>query len=545
MDAGIVSLKANDAWLSHARRSALCASSTRKQLRSQKFPFKNSNTLRCKIAGFESSVASSPPAEIDHQFQKISEASFSAGSSSPTDDPFTRMTNQTKTLFLQVLLSPNVPDPKNVAAFILGGGTGAQLFPLTKTRAVPAVPIAGCYKIVDVPMSNCINSGINKIYILTQFNSTSLNRHISRTFGDVANFGGGFAEVLAATQSPGETGMNWFQGTADAIRQFAWVFDDRRNQHIEHVLILSGDQLYRMNYMELIEKHVETGADITISCIPVDASRASDYGLVRVDKNGRITEFQEKPRGDDLEAMKDDGSFLRLSHQDTNKYPYIASMGIYVFNRKALQRQFMMRDGRANDFGQHILPFAVNYFNVQAYMFHDYWEDIGTLQAFYNANLALTEQPPKFQFYDQRKPMYTSPRYLPPTKIDKSKMRSSIISHGCFLYKCDIERSIIGVRSRISAGAEIKNTLMFGANTYETDEQIASLLEKGMVPIGVGQNTKIRNCIIDTNARIGQNVVIANKDGVEEVDRSSEGFYIRSGITIILRNATIKDGTVI
>ncbi|KAG6519273.1 hypothetical protein ZIOFF_022766 [Zingiber officinale] len=292
-------------------------------------------------------------------------------------------------------------------------------------------------------------------------------------------------------------------------------------------------------------KHVETGADITISCIPVDASRASDYGLVRVDKNGRITEFQEKPRGDDLEAMKDDGSFLRLSHQDTKKYPYIASMGIYVFNRKALQRQFMMRDGRANDFGQHILPFAVNYFNVQAYMFQDYWEDIGTLKAFYKANLALTEQSPKFQFYDQRTPMYTSPRYLPPTKIDKSMMRSSIISHGCFLYNCDIERSIIGVGSRISAGAEIKNTLMFGANTYETDEQIASLLEKGMVPIGVGQNTKIRNCIIDTNARIGQNVVIANKDGVEEADRSSEGFYIRSGITIILRNATIKDGTVI
>ncbi|XP_074570405.1 glucose-1-phosphate adenylyltransferase large subunit 1-like [Curcuma longa] len=520
MDAGIVSLKANDAWLSHARSRAALRAPTGKQVHlwSQKVAFRNANnTLRCKI---EASVAPSPPAEIDHQIQRIHH---------------------------EVLLPPNEPaDPKNVAAFILGGGTGSHLFPLTKTRAVPAVPIGGCYKIVDVPMSNCINSGINKIYIMTQFNSTSLNRHISRTFGDVvSNFGGGFAEVLAATQSPGETGMNWFQGTADAIRQFSWVFDDRRNQHIEHVLILSGDQLYRMNYMELVQKHVETGADITISCIPVDASRASEYGLVRVDKNGRITEFQEKPRGDDLEAMKDDGSFHRLSHHDTNKYPYIASMGIYVFNRKALERQFMIRDGRANDFGQHILPLAVNYFKVQAYMFQDYWEDIGTIKAFYEANLALTEQPSKFQFYDQRTPMYTSPRYLPPTKIDKSKMRSSIISHGCFLYKCSIERSIIGVRSRIGAEAEIKNTLMFGANTYETEEQIASLLEKGMVPIGVGQNTKIRNCIIDTNARIGQNVVIANKDGVEEADRSSEGFYIRSGITIVLRNATIKDGTVI
>ncbi|KAG6522202.1 hypothetical protein ZIOFF_019340 [Zingiber officinale] len=419
MDAGVVSLKANDAWLSHARRSALCASSTRKQLPSQKFSFKNNNTLRCKIASFESSVASSPPAEIDHQIQKISEAQvfLHVLLLPPTDDPFTRMTNQTKTLFLQVLLSPNVPDPKNVTTFILGGGTGAHLFPLTNTRAVPAVPIAGGYKIVDVPMSNCIN----KIYILTQFNSTSLNRHIYRTFG-----------------SSRETEGRMMAPFSDCHIKI------QRSTPISHP----------WGFMSSIERLFKDN-----SCI----------------------------------------SF--------NSY------------------------GRANDFGQHILPFAVNYFNVQAYMFQDYWEDIGTLKAFYNAILALTEQSPKFQFYDQRTPMYTSPRCA---------VRSFL------MYKCDIERSIIGVRSRISAGAEIKVKHFDVWREYlQTDEQIASLSEKGMVPIGVGQNTKIRNCIIDTNARIGQNVVISNKDGVEEADRSSEGFYIRSGITIILRNATIKDGTVI
>ncbi|WOL17021.1 glucose-1-phosphate adenylyltransferase large subunit 1-like isoform X1 [Canna indica] len=434
--------------------------------------------------------------------------------------------------------------PKSVASIILGGGPGNHLFPLTNRRATPAVPIGGCYRLIDIPMSNCINSGINKIFVMTQFNSASLNRHISNTynFGDGINFGDGFVEVLAATQSPV---MNWFQGTADAVRQFAWVLESHKSKDIEYIVVLSGDQLYRMDYMDLVQKHVDYGADITISCVPVDDSRPSDYGLVKIDKNGRITQFHEKPRGADLEDMKDENIFLRLSPQDPKKYPYIASMGVYVFNKNTLLEILRWAYPKANYFESHILPSAVNKYNVQAYHFEDYWEDIGTIKSFFNANLALTEQPPKFQFYDPRTPIFTSPRFLPPTKVEKCRILDSIVSHGCFLHESSIEHSIIGARSRIDYGAEIKDTLLMGAEIYETEAEIASLLGEGRVPIGVGQNTQIRNCIIDMNARIGKNVVIANKDGIEEGDRPREGFYIRSGITIITKNATIKDGTLI
>ncbi|URE34609.1 hypothetical protein MUK42_05998 [Musa troglodytarum] len=453
--------------------------------------------------------------------------------------------NQETMVFHAPMFGKRTADPKSVASIILGGGAGTQLVPLTSTRATPAVPIGGCYRLIDIPMSNCINSGINKIFIMTQFNSASLNRHISRTynFGNGINFGDGFVEVLAATQTPGEAGMNWFQGTADAVRQFTWVFEDNKNKNIEHILILSGDQLYRMDYMDL--KHVDTGADMTVSCVPVGHSRASDYGLVKIDEAGRIIQFFEKPKGADLEAMNDNGTFLRLSHQDAMKYPYIASMGVYVFKRDVLLRLLRWNYPKSNDFGSEILPSAVEEHNVQAYVFSDYWEDIGTIRSFFDANLALTEQPPKFQFYDPMTPFFTSPRFLPPTKIEKCRVVDAIISHGCFLRECSVERSIVGVRSRLDFGAELKDTMMMGADIYETEAEIASHLANDRVPIGVGQNTKIRSCVIDMNARIGKNVVIANKDGVQEADRASEGFYIRSGIVVILKNATIKDGTVI
>ncbi|KAJ8486179.1 hypothetical protein OPV22_018664 [Ensete ventricosum] len=464
------------------------------------------------------------------------------------------------------------PDARSVASIILGGGAGPQLFPLTNTRATPAVrnklilywmksvcfmvvilnsspfslqvPVGGCYRLIDIPMSNCINSGINKIFIMTQFNSASLNRHIYRTFnfGNGINFGDGFVEVLAATRSPGESGMNWFQGTADAVRQFTW---DNRNKNIEYILIISGDQLYRMDYMDFVQKHVDTGADITVSCVPVGASRASDYGLIKIDKAGKIIQFSEKPKGGDLETMKDENTFFRLSHQDAKRCPYIASMGVYVFDRNTLLELLRWTYPKANDFGSDILPSAVKDYNVQAYIFNDYWEDIGTIKSFYDANLALTDQPPKFQFYDPRTPIFTSPRFLPPTKIEQCRIRDAIISHGCFLHECSIEHSVVGMRSRVDYGADLKHTLMMGADIYETEAEIASLLAEGKVPIGVGKNTKIRNCIIDMNARIGKNVAIANRDGVQEADRPSEGFYIRSGITTILKSATVKDGTVI
>ncbi|KAJ7957772.1 Glucose-1-phosphate adenylyltransferase [Quillaja saponaria] len=426
--------------------------------------------------------------------------------------------------FQAPLFDTTVADPKNVASIILGGGAGTRLFPLTSRRAKPAVPIGGCYRLIDIPMSNCINSGIRKIFILTQFNSFSLNRHLARTynFGDGVNFGDGFVEVLAATQTPGEAGNKWFQGTADAVRQFVWVFEDAKNKNVEHILILSGDHLYRMDYMEFVQKHIDTNADITVSCVPMDDSRASDYGLMKIDNTGQIVQFAEKPKGSELKAMQVDTALLGLSAQECSwSYP------------------------SCNDFGSEIIPSAVREHNVQAYLFNDYWEDIGTIKSFFDSNLGLTEQPPKFEFYDPKTPFFTSPRFLPPTKVEKCRIVDAIISHGCFLRECSVQHSIVGVRSRLEVGVQLKDTMMMGADYYQTESEVASLLAEGKVPIGVGENTIIRNCIIDKNAKIGRDVVIENCDGVEEAERPQEGFYIRSGITVILKNATIKDGTVI
>ncbi|XP_009113739.1 glucose-1-phosphate adenylyltransferase large subunit 2, chloroplastic isoform X1 [Brassica rapa] len=464
-------------------------------------------------------------------------------------------------------------DPKNVASIILGGGAGTRLFPLTSKRAKPAVPIGGCYRLIDIPMSNCINSGIRKIFILTQFNSFSLNRHLSRTynFGNGVNFGDGFVEVLAATQTSGDAGKKWFQGTADAVRQFIWVFEDAKTKNVEHVLILSGDHLYRMDYMNFVQKHIESNADITVSCLPMDESRASDYGLLKIDESGQIVQFSEKPKGDDLKAMQVDTTVLGLPPKEAAELPYIASMGVYVFRKEVLLNLLRSSYPTSNDFGSEIIPLAVKEHNVQAFLFNDYWEDIGTIGSFFDANLALTEQPPKFQFYDPKTPFFTSPRFLPPTKVDKCRILDSIVSHGCFLRECSVQHSIVGIRSRVESGVELQDTMMMGADFYQTEAEIASLLAEGKVPIGVGENTKIRylipnkaessvvaihcltsvvlfkcrNCIIDKNAKIGKNVVIANADGVEEGDRPEEGFYIRSGITVVLKNATIRDGLVL
>ncbi|KAF4356537.1 hypothetical protein G4B88_026097 [Cannabis sativa] len=450
------------------------------------------------------------------------------------------LTNADKeTTFHAPMFEPPQADPRNIVSIILGGGAGTRLFPLTGRRAKPAVPIGGCYRLIDIPMSNCINSGIKKIFIMTQFNSFSLNRHLARTY----NFGNG---VLAATQTPGDSGKRWFQGTADAVRQFIWVFEAAKTKNVENILILSGDHLYRMDYMDFVQKHVNTNADITVSCLPMDDSRASDFGLMKIDNRGRVIKFAEKPKGLELNAMN-----------DAVKYPYIASMGVYVFKTDVLLKLLKWSYPHCNDFGSEIIPSAVREHNVQlfvyrvslllceAYLFNDYWEDIGTIKSFFDANLALTEQFPKFEFYDSKTPFYTSPRFLPPTKVEKCRIVDAIISHGCFLRECSVQHSIVGVRSRLEYGVELKDTMMMGADYYQTESEIASLLAEGKVPIGVGKNTRIRNCIIDKNAKIGREVIIKNTDGVEEADRSNEGFYIRSGITAILKNATIKDGTII
>ncbi len=428
---------------------------------------------------------------------------------------------------------------KKVLAIILGGGAGTRLYPLTKLRAKPAVPLAGKYRLIDIPVSNCINSEIFKIYVLTQFNSASLNRHIARTYS-FAGFTEGFVEVLAAQQTP--ENANWFQGTADAVRQYLWLFEE---WDIDEYLILSGDHLYRMDYRHFIERHRETGADITLSVIPIDERRASDFGLMKIDDSGRIIDFSEKPKGDALKQMWVDTTVLGLEKEQAQQQPYIASMGIYVFKRDVLFK-LLKEASHRTDFGKEIIPDSAKDYNVQAYLFDDYWEDIGTIEAFYNSNLALTKQPrPPFSFYDEQAPIYTRARYLPPSKLLDCQVTQSIISEGSILKNCRIEHSVLGVRSRIEAGCIIQDSLIMGADFYQGFAERQSDCDRRSVPVGIGANTTIRRAIIDKNAHIGCDVQIINKDNVQEAERESQGFYIRSGIVVVLKNAIIPDGTII
>jgi glucose-1-phosphate adenylyltransferase len=424
-------------------------------------------------------------------------------------------------------------------AIILGGGAGTRLYPLTKLRAKPAVPLAGKYRLIDIPISNCINSEIQRIYVLTQFNSASLNRHIARTYG-MAGFSQGFVEVLAAQQTP--ESPSWFEGTADAVRKYLWLFDE---WDIDQYLILSGDHLYRMNYAEFIQRHRETKADITLSVVPVEESRASDLGLMKIDKSGRVIAFSEKPKGNALKEMRVDTKILGLSAERAKQSPYIGSMGIYVFEKQVLH-DLLKAAPDQTDFGKEVLPASAKNYHVQAYLFKDYWEDIGTIEAFYNANLALTYQPdPAFSFYDEKAPIYTRSRYLPPTKLLDSKVIESMVGEGCILKECTVRRSVIGIRSRIETGCVIDNALLMGSDYYESPLERAKNLENGRVPLGIGANTTIQKTIVDKNARIGRNVRIINKDRVAETSREDMGFVIRNGIVVVIKNATIPDGTVI
>jgi glucose-1-phosphate adenylyltransferase len=428
---------------------------------------------------------------------------------------------------------------KKVLSIILGGGAGTRLYPLTKLRAKPAVPVAGKYRLIDIPVSNCINSEIFKIYVLTQFNSASLNRHIARTY-NFSGFSEGFVEVLAAQQTP--ENPNWFQGTADAVRQYIWMLQD---WDIEEFLILSGDHLYRMDYRLFIQRHRETNADITLSVIPIDDRRASDFGLMKIDSSGRVIDFSEKPKGEALAKMRVDTTVLGLTPEQAQLQPYIASMGIYVFKKDVLIK-LLKESLERTDFGKEIIPDAAKDYNVQAYLFDDYWEDIGTIEAFYNANLALTQQPlPPFSFYDEEAPIYTRARYLPPTKLLDCQITESIVGEGCILKNCRIQHSVLGVRSRIESGCIIEESLLMGADFYQASVERLCSIEKGDIPVGIGTDTIIRRAIIDKNARIGNNVKIINKDNVQEAERESQGFYIRSGIVVVLKNAVIADDTII
>jgi len=430
---------------------------------------------------------------------------------------------------------------KRVLAIILGGGAGTRLYPLTKLRAKPAVPLGAKYRLIDIPISNCINSEIQRIYVLTQFNSASLNRHIARTYHLAgAGFSQGFVEVLAAQQTPDSP--SWFEGTADAVRKYLWLLAE---WDVDQYLILSGDHLYRMNYADFIHRHRETKADITISVVPMDESRAFDFGLMKIDKSGRVTAFSEKPEGDALNSMRVDTTVLGLTPDEAKNSPYIASMGIYVFE-KQIMHDLLSRAPVRTDFGREILPDALSGQNVQAYLFNDYWEDIGTIEAFYNANLALTEQPdPPFSFYDEKAPIYTRPRYLPPTKLLDSRVTESMLGEGCILKECTVKRSVIGIRSRIETGCIIDHALLMGSDYYESPTERLQNLESGKIPLGVGANTTIRKAIIDKNARIGRNVQITNNEGIVEATREDLGFVIQNGIVVIIKNATIPHGMVI
>lgn len=428
---------------------------------------------------------------------------------------------------------------KKVLAIILGGGAGTRLYPLTKLRAKPAVPVAGKYRLIDIPVSNCINAEIFKIYVLTQFNSASLNRHIARTYS-FAGFTEGFVEVLAAQQTL--ENLNWFQGTADAVRQYMWLMEE---WDADEYLILSGDHLYRMDYREFVQRHRETGADITLSVIPVDDRRASDFGLMKIDDSGRVIDFSEKPKGDALAKMRVDTTVLGLTAEQAQIQRYIASMGIYIFKKDVLIK-LLKESPERTDFGKEIIPDSAKDYNLQAYLFNGYWEDIGTIESFYHANLALTQQPlPPFSFYDEKAPIYTRARYLPPSKLLDCQISESMISEGCILKNCRIEHSVLGVRSRVESGCVIQDTLIMGADYYQAFAERQSSCEDSEVCLGIGANTTIRGAIIDKNARIGCNVQIINKDNIQEAERESQGFYIRSGIVVVLKNAVIPDETII
>ena len=425
-------------------------------------------------------------------------------------------------------------DPKisteNTLAIIMGGGAGTRLFPLTKERAKPAVPVAGKYRLVDIPISNCLNGGFRQVYVLTQFNSESLHRHIATTY-KFDNFTKSFVEILAAQQTPEDS--RWYQGTADAVRQNLRYLLERP---YEHYLILSGDQLYRMDYSHLLLAHLQSGADITLGTTPVDRQAASGFGIMQSDAKRRIFRFEEKPKDskllDELRIPPDLLNELGLP-VDTDLYQ--GSMGIYVFNRQVL---IDVLGNNHDDFGKHIIPASLQEYKVFAYIFQGYWEDIGTVRAFYEANLALTDTVPNYNFFDHLNPIYTYPRFLPASKINGAQVRSAIIADGCIITDANIERAIIGIRSVIESGSSIRNSVLMGADFYQ-GEHPQSMFDAP--PLGIGRHCVIEGAIIDKNARIGDGVVIRAEGKPANVDGAN--YYIRDGVVVIPKGAVIPAGT--
>ncbi len=430
-------------------------------------------------------------------------------------------------------LSPNT---NRVLSVIMGGGAGTRLFPLTKERAKPAVPLAGKYRIVDIPISNCINSELRRIYLLTQFLSASLHRHVAQAY-KFDNFSQGFVEILAAEQSYSDT--SWYQGTADAVRKnLVHIL----NHDCDYVLILSGDQLYRMDFREVIAQHIANDAELTIATIPVSRREASGLGIMQIDAARRITRFVEKPKEPDVQSSLaiPREMYGELGLAATADELLLASMGIYVFNRDVLIR---LLDNSQTDFGKHIIPAAIGTHRVHSYVFQGYWEDIGTIRAFFEANLDITAELPRFNFFDMTSPIFTHPRWLPASKINGAQVDHAVISEGCIISHAEIHQSVVGIRSIISPGARLTRTIVIGSDEYESAESIAESESAGRPRVGIGTNTRIANAIIDKNARIGHNVVITPDGKPENVDH--EMYYIRDGIVIIPKNGVVPDGTVI
>jgi glucose-1-phosphate adenylyltransferase len=426
-------------------------------------------------------------------------------------------------------------DTSKVLSIIMGGGQGTRLFPLTRERSKPAVPLAGKYRLVDIPISNCINSGLKRIYLLTQFNSASLHRHISQSY-KFDHFSGGFVEILAAEQTYADT--SWYQGTADAVRKNRLHL---LNHDFDYALILSGDQLYRMDFRGILAQHFESHADLTIATIPVSRTECESLGIMQIDSERRIVRFEEKPKDPKVqESLRLPSDWYpTLGIEGTDEY-YLASMGIYVFNRDVLMK--LLENAQA-DFGKHIIPNAIRTHRVFSYVFQGYWEDIGTIRSFFEANLNLTTELPRFNFFDMSAPIFTRPRFLPASKINGAQIDHAVISDGCILNHCQIAHSIVGVRCLVDRESRLNRTILLGSDYFESAESIRQNEQSGRPRIGIGINTHIENAIIDKNARIGNNCVITPAGKPENVDHPL--YYIRDGIVIVPKNGIVPHGTVI
>ena len=422
---------------------------------------------------------------------------------------------------------------KKVLAVILGGGAGTRLYPLTASRSKPAVPIAGKYRLVDIPISNCLNSGIDRMFVLTQFNSASLNRHIKNTYHFSA-FSSAFVDILAAEQTPDNP--TWYQGTADAVRQCL--------RHLgpfeaEYILILSGDQLYQMNFMEMLNNHIAQKAEITIATIPVADREASEFGILKKDDKGFITSFIEKPKKDVLKDWTSDTGSV-MQGQGRN---YLASMGIYIFNRQLLQDLLQNEYVEATDFGKEILPQSIDKYKVVSFQYDGYWTDIGNIYSFFEANLGLTKEIPDFNLFDNSNAIYTRARMLPPAKISGTTLEKTIIAEGCIINASRIESSVIGIRTRIGIGTTIVSSYLMGIDYYETIEEIKHDKEHGLPSVGIGDRCYIRNCIVDKNCRIGDDVRINGGSHLENTDHSL--YTVKDGIVVVKKGAVIPNGFVI